>query len=212
MRTENANFEICGLGGTVVANADKVSTITLYDKQHDFKLSASVIIVSNLTNLMPSCTISISDLSEINDLKLADPNFLLSAQIDMLLGSDIIPHIALDGLKKNILGNLIAQNSIYGWYIYGPLKLHTISLTAIDHIPKENEAILKKFWELEEIPQMKPHSEADHFCEKLYNETTYRQPDGRYMVKLPFKSEFPKAVFQQSSRYIAKKQYLHIES
>ncbi|XP_046803757.1 uncharacterized protein LOC124419190 [Lucilia cuprina] len=212
--TENANFEICGLGGTVVANANKVSSITLYNQRHEFKLTTKVIIVSNLTNFMPSCSIEISDLSDIRDLCLADPNFLISAQIDMLLGSDIIPHIILDGLKKNVLGNLIAQNSIYGWYIYGPMKLHTISLTAIDNLQSENESvssILRKFWEIEEIPQIANQSEADLFCENLYKETTSRQSDGRYVVKLPFKSEFPESEFLQASRYLAKKQYLQIE-
>ncbi|XP_037824297.1 uncharacterized protein LOC119612553 [Lucilia sericata] len=212
--TENANFEICGLGGTVVANANKVSSITLYNQRHEFKLTTKVIIVSNLTNFMPSCSIEISELSDVRDLCLADPNFLVSAQIDMLLGSDIIPHIILDGLRKNVLGNLIAQNSIYGWYIYGPMKLHTISLTAIDNLQSENESIssiLRKFWEIEEIPQIANQSEADLICENLYKETTSRQSDGRYVVKLPFKNEFPESEFLQASRYLAKKQYLHIE-
>ncbi|XP_046811337.1 uncharacterized protein LOC124420924 [Lucilia cuprina] len=120
----------------------------------------------------------------------------------------------LDGLRKNVLGNIIAQNTICGWYIYGPMKLHTISLTAIDNLQSENESIssiLRKFWEIEEIPHIANQSEADHFCENLYKETTSRQSDGRYVVKLPFDNEFPESEFLQASRYLAKKQYLYIE-
>ena len=44
---------------------------------------------------------------------------------------------------------------------------------------------LTRFWELEEIPTKKFLTEDEAYCEKLFSETTTRQPDGRYVVRLP---------------------------
>lgn len=217
LKSKSANFEICGLGGTVVANSNKLCDITICDENIDFKHHIQAVIVSNLTSLMPSFTISNPDLTEISDIKLADPTFLVSSQIDMLLGSDVIPYIILDGTRKNILGNMVAQNSIYGWYIYGPFKVNSLSLVAVDTISKKTEADdictqLRKFWEVEEISTKPVPSEEELYCENLYVKTTYRREDGRYVVKLPFRKEFPKSLFLESSRFVAKKQYEHMET
>ena len=122
LKSSSANFEISGLGGTIVANSSKLCDITLCADKKGFTHHTQAVIVSNLTSLMPTFTISNPDLREISDLKLADPTFLVSSQIDMLLGSDVIPYIVLNGTRTNILGNMVAQNSIYGWYIYGQLQ------------------------------------------------------------------------------------------
>ncbi|XP_065356268.1 uncharacterized protein LOC135950663 [Calliphora vicina] len=216
LKTESANFEICGLGGTIVANSKKLCNITLCAEKHNFKLDTQAVIVSNLTSLMPSASISNPNLTEISDLKLADPTFYVSSHIDLLLGSDVIPYILLEGIRKNILGNMIAQNSVYGWFIYGPFKINSLSLVAVDVSEKAKEEIdigiqLRKFWETEEISNNSVLSEEDKICEKLFEKTTFRREDGRYVVKLPFRQEFPKSIFLASSRYQARKQYIHME-
>lgn len=70
---------------------------------------------------------------------------------------------------------------------------------------------LKLFWETEEITESHPPSDADAFCEKFYQDTTYRQSDGRYVVRLPFKSEFPSDFTLGSSRSQAMKQAIRME-
>ena len=45
---------------------------------------------------------------------------------------------------------------------------------------------LSKFWELEEIPNTRILSPDEVACEELFAKTTLRNPDGRYLVRLPF--------------------------
>ncbi|XP_046801060.1 uncharacterized protein LOC124418511 [Lucilia cuprina] len=111
---------------------------------------------------------------------------------------------------------MVAQNSVYGWFFYGPFKINSLSLVAVDVDEKTRESNevcvqLKKFWETEEISNNSVLSEEDKFCEDLFAKTTFRREDGRYVVKLPFRPEFPKAIFLSASRYQAKKQYIHME-
>ncbi|XP_046807695.1 uncharacterized protein LOC124420057 [Lucilia cuprina] len=95
------------------------------------------------------------------------------------------------------------------------MKVHSVSLTANILNKDENDKItsmLKLFWETEEIPKSKVLSETDLYCEELYKKITYRRSDGRYVVKLPFKQEFPENLYLQSSRFAAKSQYIHLEA
>ncbi|XP_065365302.1 uncharacterized protein LOC135958326 [Calliphora vicina] len=99
--SNGSNVKICGLGDSVVANCNEVCNITLYSERNKMQLSSKVVIVPHITNLMPSLSLPIPDISDVSKLDLADPNFLAPAQIDMLLGSDVIPYIVLDALADS---------------------------------------------------------------------------------------------------------------
>ena len=47
---------------------------------------------------------------------------------------------------------------------------------------------LRKFWEVETLPQRKLPTEEELLCEKIFQETT-RVVDNRFVVKLPFKKD-----------------------
>ena len=51
------------------------------------------------------------------------------------------------------------------------------------------ELDLARFWEVEEIPRVKPMSKENRQCVEHYDTTTYIAEDGRITVRLPFKSE-----------------------
>ncbi|XP_039290973.1 uncharacterized protein LOC120352792 [Nilaparvata lugens] len=62
--------------------------------------------------------------------------------------------------------------------------------------------IMNKFWETEEaIPVRKKSSPEDELCEKLYQSTTYRTSEGRYVVALPFKPGTPALCNNRSKAY-----------
>lgn len=49
---------------------------------------------------------------------------------------------------------------------------------------------LKRFFEVEEVPNVEKGYPADLKCERIYQSTTTRQSDGRYVVHLPFRGKF----------------------
>ncbi|XP_004520969.1 uncharacterized protein LOC101453560 [Ceratitis capitata] len=71
--------------------------------------------------------------------------------------------------------------------------------------------LLKKFWEQEEVSGAQTQTDEDTICEDLYRNTTYRRNDGRYVVKIPFKPEFPNSMDLGHSRLSAQQQYISIE-
>ncbi|XP_046810015.1 uncharacterized protein LOC124420599 [Lucilia cuprina] len=167
-----------------------------------------------LTKLLPTCSFEIPHSKEFEELDLADPTFNKSSQIDIILGNDYEHFINIDGIKKNICGLTSAYNTIFGWVLSGPIKTQTIqSFTTSVVISKTSDlnALLKKFWEEEEIPSSRPQLPEDEICENLYAQTTTRDESGRYMVRLPFKKEFPEKIFLGSSRFVALAQYSRME-
>ncbi|XP_012162454.1 uncharacterized protein LOC105665518 [Ceratitis capitata] len=131
----------------------------------------------------------------------------------MVVGSDILPKILVPGLKNDIGGSLIAQNTIFGWILSGPVaqSITSLSTQVIETMVDPLGDLLKKFWEQEEVSGAQTQTDEDTICKDLYRNTTYRRNDGQYVIKLPFKPEFPKPMALGHSRLSAQQQYISIE-
>ncbi|XP_075159708.1 uncharacterized protein LOC142232883 [Haematobia irritans] len=213
--TEPKSFEIRGMGGNVVAHSNSLCHLTLYSPNHDHTLVVQAIVVPKITRLLPNFVVSKSDydLSEISHLNLADPNFYSPGPVDLLIGSNIIPKLLLDGVKK-LSNSLLAQATIFGWIISGPLETRKSSTFSIGATETSEDPLLKQlrlFWEQEEIATQKTISDDDEYCESFFTQTTTRNSSGRYIVKLPFKSEYPRNLPLGPSRPIALIQFIRLE-
>ncbi|XP_075157916.1 uncharacterized protein LOC142231183 [Haematobia irritans] len=182
--TRKAFTTISGLGGRVLENSSKLCSVTLKSRKSNFRLRVTAVVISNMNHFMPSTQTRITDWSDLDKLDLADPSFFRPAQIDMLIGSDVLPFVLKSGVLRNISGNLLAQETEFGWIISGSQTTRSVSSFASFVSLNED---LRKFWELEEVPSNRNNlSESDVWCEQFYKDTTVRQPDGKYSVRLPF--------------------------
>uniref|UniRef100_W8AH72 Peptidase A2 domain-containing protein n=1 Tax=Ceratitis capitata TaxID=7213 RepID=W8AH72_CERCA len=209
---EHSRFEISGMGGRVVQNSSKLCSLTLVSSKTKQRIKAHAIVLPQLTKLLPTFTMSRENWHELSSLELADPNCHIPAQIDMVIGSDLIPQILVEGLQK-VCDNLLAQNTIFGWILSGSVteKVSSFS-TQIERVSNETLSTqLRQFWEQEEIhipPQSTPENQA---CEDYYVATTSRNSCGRYIVRLPFKETFPEKLTLGHSRSAAFQQFLSME-
>ncbi|XP_036340324.1 uncharacterized protein LOC118749627 [Rhagoletis pomonella] len=194
---QTSNFEISGMGGRVVQTT---------------KIKAQAIVLSQLTKMLPKFQPTLEQREKWSHLQLADTNCHSPSQIDLVIGSDLIPEIMLEGFEK-ISKNLLAQNTIFGWILSGqfPEKIACFSTQATPISNEDLDSQLRKFWELEEVPKSKLTSPDDENCEKFYQSTTTRAADGRYVVRLPFKPSFPDPISLGPSRTPALQQYLSME-
>ncbi|XP_075150744.1 uncharacterized protein LOC142224849 [Haematobia irritans] len=212
--TDCHHIQISGLGGTVVGNSSQQCCINVESTNSSFRIRIRAIVVHKLSHFLPSRKIRVENLPDLKNIKLADPNFFTPAAIDMIIGSDYLPLINLNGVLSYRENGFEARESHFGWYLSGPLPSNTIN--TFSTVVKESAdtaltAQLKRFWEIEEVEHLKPISAEDDYCEEFYCQTTYRQPDGRYVVRLPFRKEFPEAVFLGPSRNMALAQYHRME-
>ena len=143
--------------------------------------------VPAISGNLPSISIGGDIISRLPNIRLADRNFCDSRPVDLLLGADLYPRILLQGIQSNILGSLMAQRTVFGWIITGPIPNSTITvLTTTINFPEEDfNKTLLRFWELEEPPKRAILSPSDKFCEENFKKTTRRDSEGRYIVTLP---------------------------
>ncbi|XP_065356304.1 uncharacterized protein LOC135950702 [Calliphora vicina] len=195
-------------------SAKKECDFTLFARKYNLRVPIKAIVLSNVTKTLPAVTFNVPYSAELRKLDLADPNFNKSSQIDLILGNDYEHSLNLEGIKKNICGQTSAYKTIFGWVLSGPMKMETVQTftTAVTSSESsELSTLLRKFWEQEEIPKTRLKSEEDEFVEQFYTKTTTRNKDGRYMVRLPLKKEYPESVFLGSSRFIALAQYASMD-
>ncbi|XP_059217691.1 uncharacterized protein LOC131994814 [Stomoxys calcitrans] len=213
--TKRVSATISGLNHSISAAVQKKCCFAIGSEiDDDFELIVSALVVPHLSNNLPSNTIDVQSLSDLPPLQLADPRFYESAKIDLLLGADVFPSIILSRNRNNICGSLMAQETVFGWILTGPISSRTLSSFST-HVSFFCEISLDKeisrFWEVENIPQKRVLSQDDRFCEELYQRTTKRNLEGRYVVSLPFKQDYPDKLCLGQSKSNAMAQFFRNE-
>lgn len=158
-----------------------------------------IIILSQITILMPTAPLPNTVRTRYKHLSLADPSFDCPAPIDMLIGGDLFPHLIRP--RAEIIhhtGLPSAVNTLLGWIILGTFTpTESMSLTSLAvTFSSPLDDLQQKFWNIEEIlPPVLPTTD-DQLCEALFIKTTHRDTNGRFCVALPFRddmwSNFPK--------------------
>lgn len=158
--------------------------------------STNALLLKSLTRYSPSRLTTNSRWNHIAGLELADSKPMSNDPIDIIIGADLFSLIILEGVRKGADGEPIAQNTTLGWIISGPISSspnYLESSVPIHHgtILENLDSSIRRFWETEEIPQQPHMTNEERQCEEHFVATHSRTCDGRYLVRLPFKTEPP---------------------
>lgn len=195
---------LLGLGASTAGTArSKTSLILKSCMESEFELKLNALILPRLTSQIPTDSISDLDLEQFGELTLADPQFIVSGKIDLILGADVYGQLLRGGLRRFPPSQLVAQNTAFGWIVSGAFQVENSRRAErfASHIPKQAllsavepqlDRTLQRFWELEDLQsstsKLKPE---DQFCEQLFRDTHTRNSEGRYEVRLPLKPGLP---------------------
>ncbi|XP_036346005.1 uncharacterized protein LOC118755261 [Rhagoletis pomonella] len=194
--SKSLNAQVSGINNTVSAQVKEACLIQLRSPIDPLiKIDTTVLVLPQLTGNLPTCQINAMTKQAFPDLVLADKRFFINEQVDLVLGGDIYAQIILSGIQKNVLGTLLAQETVFGWILTGQTEATGPTNKCVSFF---NEVTLDKqlasFWELEDIPKNHTYTREEVYCEDLYKRTTKRNKDGKYTVSLPFKMDFPGSV------------------
>ncbi|XP_070851469.1 uncharacterized protein [Drosophila suzukii] len=142
---------------------------------------------------------------------LTDPNFIKSGRIDLLIGVDIIPQLMLPDIRKGTVAEPIAQNTQLGWIVFGPTEAaQTTSISIRCNLANLNNMV-QRFFELDQVSTTRQLNAEEKWCEDHFQQTHIRQPNGKYLVRLPLKTLFDPTQVIGRSRQIALNRFHALE-
>lgn len=200
LKKSPARGVISGIGGDKPIISRSVVTLTITSRIcPDVKMQITAYVLKTITTVLPERHVPGIEWEELQNLHLADPHFHTPNSIDMLLGANVYSQILQDGIKKNKSGNLVAQKTTLGWILSGTTEERFYKSKepsrklCVMHAEVTESDMLKKFWELEEqsYSAKKMWTEDEKRCEEIFETTTKRSDDGRYIVRLPFRDNQP---------------------
>lgn len=154
------------------------------------------LVVDTITGDLPAgVLISVRQDPCLKELKLADPNFDKPGRVDLLLGVDVLPRIMREKTVRSTNQLLSASETIYGWVVSGqcqsdksvPRSHICLSTQTVD---EQTQDLLTKFWQVEDVSSNQVTRTKDEQLALDHFERTHsRQPDGRYVVELPRKTD-----------------------
>ncbi|KMQ82960.1 hypothetical protein RF55_21343, partial [Lasius niger] len=143
--------------------------------------------------------------AHLRDLDLADPDPASHGSIDLLIGADLYGTLLLGEIRQGPVGSPTAQSTVLGWIVSGPDQSHDLTRSQTNHVlncvaTPDVDALLRKFWEVEEVPQQPIQSPDDAHCESFFAKTISRTPSGRYIVRLPFRGDSTVAIGESRAK------------
>ncbi|XP_046145447.1 uncharacterized protein LOC114881965 [Osmia bicornis bicornis] len=178
LRRKRSSLDVHGVGGARTSQTNGVVNITLHSNYRPLSVTVQSHVLTKVTTCLPSEPPSQPTLPlHLEKLNLADPQFLVSRPMDIILGADAYGQVIKPNIIRSISTPLIAQLSIFGRLVIGPLEgtqtirrtCHQVTVNNTDRQLNEQE------------------------CEDHFKTTHSRDSAGRYIVRLPLKL-YPRAL------------------
>jgi hypothetical protein len=201
--------EIRGIGNSVT-NSTQICDIVMKSCTSPYITQLQCFVLPTITSTLGGLTIQRTEFNIPHNVKLADPQFYQSQDIDILIGADKF----WDLLNKNRLklsNGAYLNDTKLGWIISGPISfLDTQQSKHFQcNLSQSIDSQLRKFWELEEIfTPLDTRTDEERACEEHFIKNTTRNIDGRFCVRIPFKKD-PRALGESYS--MAEKRFLALE-
>ncbi|GFV42478.1 DUF1758 domain-containing protein [Trichonephila clavipes] len=174
-----------------VRQADKwFDPLTLGKEIDLFYSSRGKPLMPRITDMIPSQPFNVS-LGNFSREKLADENFNIPGNIDLLLGAEIFYEILLPGQTNLLNTKLIFQNTVFGYIASGSIPVSSENKPHCGLI-KDNvdlEKTMRRFWEIENVEPETIKNKETIICEEYFQKNHTRDSTGRYIVSMPFKRD-----------------------
>lgn len=211
LSTKAINIKVAGIGQGST-RITKRANLTVNSRLNAFKATLSCLVLPAISPNIPLASFDGGSLNIPDDLRLADPEFYESSEIDMLIGASLFWDLLSQGQIRLGRDLPILQKTHFGWIISGPLPSRNQYNSTLCYFTTTDpvDLQLQKFWEVEDrYLTAKSLTPSDNICENLFNETTNRTTDGRFIVSLPFKPD--ESIALGDSKETAVSRFLSLE-
>ncbi|XP_013175644.1 PREDICTED: uncharacterized protein LOC106123780 [Papilio xuthus] len=207
--TRSVSSEINGINNQSLTST-QVCNLTIQSQCCRYRTNIDCYILPEITKILPSTLIDVSQLSMPADLHLADPTFNIPSVVDILVGAEVFWDVIYN--KSINLGKHKPKlvKSKLGWIVTGQLPIQSTSnfTHSCNLSIRDLDNNLKRFWELDSVASSHALSSEERACEESFKLNTIRNEDGRFIVTIPLKNN---ANVLGESYEMAKRRFLSIE-
>ncbi|GFW17376.1 DUF1758 domain-containing protein [Trichonephila clavipes] len=186
---KSANQSITGING-ITQSSKYSANIEVSNRDYTFARNVQFSLLPKIIDAIPVSKLNISDLNIPASIELADSNFHMPGQIDILIGSELFFEILNPEQYYLQEGNVILQNTKFGYLVTGTLPQSQQQANCCLISEPSLDITVKKFFELESLPDDSKEitkSEEEIYCEEHFVSTYKRDKTGRFIVRLPIK-------------------------
>ncbi|XP_058840891.1 uncharacterized protein LOC131696364 [Topomyia yanbarensis] len=188
--------------GTGVIKCTQMVTTEVRSRLSDYAVTMEFLVLNKVTSKQPLNNIDTNAWNIPDNVSLADPKFNVCGEVDIILGIQHFFSFFRPNRQINLGHNLpLVVETVFGWVIAGASSFQPhsrITVTNCASIESLNR-LVERFWEMEEMADRKPLSIEEEDCETLYHNTTTRNEQGRYIVRLPTKPEIGQMLGESKS-------------
>jgi len=173
------------------------------------------IVLPKITQKLPQKFHPVSEFKIPSNIILADPNFNIPGDIDLLIGAQLFWQLICVGQIRACKAHPTLQKTKLGWVISGMAHRSSNKETAtLCHLTTANELdkSISRFWEVEHdvsFSNASQYTSDERKCEVHFQQNVRRNDEGRFIVKLPINDE--KLQQLGESKEIAKRRFLNLE-
>ncbi|KAF9797542.1 hypothetical protein SFRURICE_006377, partial [Spodoptera frugiperda] len=178
-----STVQVIGVGNSITQSTQSCQ-IRLRSKTSLYNTQFNCLVLPCITSQLPSLGVN-HNIQIPEHVQLADSEFYLSKDIQLLIGADKYWELLNEGLIRLPKGPYL-QNTQLGWIISGSVHKQAtrINRTQCNHT-QTLDAELKRFWELEEIISIQNKlTKEESACETLFTQTTLRGDKGHSTIVL----------------------------
>ncbi|XP_044760854.1 uncharacterized protein LOC123318300 [Coccinella septempunctata] len=215
LRYERVYIPITGICAKKNYTCRKMVHISLKPRfDSEFCVEVRAFVLPKIASYSPRLNTDLNDYDHIRNLNLADPKFHSNGSIELLLGASVYAEILEGTIIRGKVDEPIAINTSLGWLLSGSVgTVVNFSLPSILHVSEHEDIneLLQKFWTQEEISLENLPTPNEAESENHFLTTHSRDSLGRYMVRLPFKTENPSGLEFPGSFEFARRMLLSLE-
>jgi len=213
LTTHNVNVPVVGVNQVINQIRDKVN-VRFCSRLYEYQRSVDCLVLEQITDRIPLTQGEGYNIHVPPNLRLADPNFSVPGDVDLLLGAEVFWEILCVGQIKVTSLHPVLQKTLFGWILGGTTAAQYASYEE-EHVSsylitnQELDKSLTKFWENERCEDRPNFTHEEKFCEEHFIKTFRRNSDGRFIVQLPFRGEASESLGE--SRSTAQKRFWAME-
>ncbi|XP_053699358.1 uncharacterized protein LOC128746331 [Sabethes cyaneus] len=212
LRESPAFLQVQGIGNgsTSATKCVEANIQPRHPSISSFAESMKFYVLPKITNAIPISSVEIDPGHLPQEMVLADPSYGKPGPVDMIIGAEIYFDLLTAGKKRLSEDGPTLQETVFGWVISGrvPKQVSPRTSTFVSSTVDLQE-LIAKFWELETCYVTSTHSVEETACEELFERTTVRDAEGRFVVSLPKKENVIQKLGE--SKAIALKRFSSLE-